>query len=214
MYVGFCITAWAKIEEKLCEICQEVLGTSRLNTAIVYFKTASISYRIQLVDELVRAALPKPSGRGKKTIPPALQTWINITQKFNRLLPIRSRIAHHPVQVKYKVMNKDGSPNIDPPGTPLRFEDALFVPSFEMFMSFDEQLRGRHPKAKPLNTDDLSIHAVEVTLIASELERFRLRTLPTYVEKHPEPAPRRRSAHPRKNAKKKQSLHPPRSSRE
>src|SRR6266849_1555644 len=66
MYVGFCITAWAKVEEQLFALCQRSLGTSERQASIVYNRAPSFEARKGLVDELqgdpVCTAVLRPSG--------------------------------------------------------------------------------------------------------------------------------------------------------
>lgn len=59
MWIGTCITAWAKVEEQLFGICEHCLGARTDRAAIVYYRTPTIDSRVLLVDELVRTVLPK-----------------------------------------------------------------------------------------------------------------------------------------------------------
>jgi hypothetical protein len=201
MYVGFCITAWAKVEEHLFDTCQSVLNTSRKNAAIIYYKTPSINARISLIDELVRAALPPP--RNGEQHHPDLIRWKDINKGLTDLLKVRRQIAHQPVQVKYRIRSDNPAYADAPPGTPIPFEHVQLIPSFQLFMSVDEQLRGKSDGAKPLKTDDLSIHATQVTLLAGQIHDFRAGPLQAYLERPPQPKPLRRLARPRKKAKQK-----------
>jgi hypothetical protein len=201
MYVGFCITAWAKVEEHLFDTLQSMLNASRKNAALVYYKTPSLNARISLIDELVRAALPPP--RSGKQHHHDLIRWKAINKKLTDLLKIRRQIAHQPIRVTYRMRSDNPAYANAPPGTPIPFEHVKLIPSFQIFMSVDEQLRGKHDDAKPLKTDALSIHATQVTLLANEVHDFRAGPLQAYLQKPPPPKPQRRSGRPQKKASQK-----------
>src|SRR2546421_3776939 len=59
MYVGLCITAWAKVDEELFDILVDVLGTTRQLGSIIYYRITMLSGRLALVDELTLSVLPK-----------------------------------------------------------------------------------------------------------------------------------------------------------
>jgi hypothetical protein len=94
MYVGFCITAWAKVEEQLFRICVECLKTSDEKTAIVYYRTPSLSARLELLDELVRATLPRKLRKSGGHDLPIVKSWKDIYGEAKNLLGTRRRIAN------------------------------------------------------------------------------------------------------------------------
>src|SRR4051812_31103108 len=78
MYVGFCITAWAKVEEDLFDISQDLLGCSKEKAAIVYYRTPSMRARLELVDELMSTALPQRGRKNGGHDHPDLVAWTRI----------------------------------------------------------------------------------------------------------------------------------------
>jgi hypothetical protein len=78
MYVGYCITAWAKVEEELFDICVDLLGSKLERAAIVYYRLPSLSVRLGLVDELVASALPQRTKKNGGHDHPDLKAWITM----------------------------------------------------------------------------------------------------------------------------------------
>jgi hypothetical protein len=60
MYVGYCITTWADVEEKLFKIFWRATNCPKKQAAIIYYRTPTLDARLSLTDELVKHALPKP----------------------------------------------------------------------------------------------------------------------------------------------------------
>src|SRR5258707_14480533 len=88
MYVGYCITAWAKVEEHLFDAFQEILSISRQHAAILYYRISGLDQRISTTDELVGAALPKPTGKGEHSHPDLIR-WKEINKNLRGLLSVR-----------------------------------------------------------------------------------------------------------------------------
>ncbi len=158
MWVGICITGWAKIEEYLFRICAASLGTTDERAAIVYYRTPSLESRLKLVDELVKTVLPKkdrPSGGHDH---PTVVLWDALRKNLGNLLPVRNRIAHHPVTVR-SVSAGDDAP----------LEAMTW---FELYVSDSERLRGRDNNVKTLMVDDLSRHRLAVEDVRTRLRKF------------------------------------------
>jgi hypothetical protein len=49
MQIGVCITAWAKIEEELFEICFDILGTTKDRAGIAFYRLSQLSIRLGLI---------------------------------------------------------------------------------------------------------------------------------------------------------------------
>ena len=92
--IGIIITTWSGIESKLFRISHAVLRTNRNLASIVFFRTPTLSGRIQLTHELVEAAFPKPDREGAHDHPLLVQ-WRKVHRKFERFLALRNLLAHH-----------------------------------------------------------------------------------------------------------------------
>jgi hypothetical protein len=86
MYVGLCITAWAKVEEQLFRMCARCLGTSDELAAIVYYRTPNMDTRLKLVDELLRAVLPKRKRKSGGHDHPDVKKWNTLRSNLEDLL--------------------------------------------------------------------------------------------------------------------------------
>src|SRR6266478_5137133 len=58
MWVGYCITTWADVEEKLFDVVWKCLQCPKEQAAIIYFRTPGLDARVTLADELVKNILP------------------------------------------------------------------------------------------------------------------------------------------------------------
>jgi hypothetical protein len=58
MMVGYCIAAWADVDEQLFRIFQDCVGPLE-QSAIIYYKTPGLDARFTLTNEIVRSILPK-----------------------------------------------------------------------------------------------------------------------------------------------------------
>src|SRR5262249_47711624 len=154
------ITAWAKVEEHLFRMCVNCMGTSDEIGAIVYYRTPTIDARLSLLDELVRARLPRKERRNGRHDHSDVKAWDNVRKDVMSLLKIRNRIAHHPVGAEWGAGHSDGF-------------GLLGLKSWlEIYVSEHEGLRGKAVEMKPLKVDDLSIHCTEVQAITKRLDQF------------------------------------------
>lgn len=72
-WVGYCITAWAGIDQRLFEIFWQILACSKNHASVIYYRINSMDTRLNLVDELVETTFPKrKSGEHK---PDDLIAW-------------------------------------------------------------------------------------------------------------------------------------------
>lgn len=174
MWIGTCITAWAKVEEFLFEICDRSLATSRERAAIVYFRTPTLDARISLVNELVLTVLPKRERKSGGHDHPHVETWNDLRLDMIALLKIRNRIAHHPVQA-HEVNILTSANILDTP-------DLLATTWLEIYASDGERLRGRSEDASPLTVQDLIRHGRSVFEIRQRLHKFISTALPKHAE--------------------------------
>jgi hypothetical protein len=173
MYVGFCITAWALIEEQLFKICTFSLATSAGQAAIVYYRTPSLDARLSLVSELVTNMLPQKERPNGGREHPAVIRWNELSKNVRDLLTIRRRIAHHPVSARHTLDKKDGIGELD------------LKTWLEIYMSQEEQLRGRDKNLKPLKEDHLTIHYLDVAGLSRKLGAFYSDVLVKQPQPHP-----------------------------
>ena len=169
MWVGFCITAWAKVEEHLFKICETCLRAREDRVAIVYYRTPTIDSRLKLVDELIRTALPKPARKRGGHDHPDLKVWNSLRKDIEGLLSTRSRIAHHPVRARGKTEDR-----------PFWFLDETTW--LEIYVSEAERLRTGREDTSPLTKDDLVYHCGEVHDVSKRAGEIWRSVLPKHVE--------------------------------
>jgi hypothetical protein len=179
-WVGHSITAWAKVETWLFQLCWRSIGSSEASkerAAIVYFRTPALEARINLVDELVKTVLPRPERKDGGHPHPDVKEWNKLKQKSEKNLSTRRRIAHHPASPRKEIVEirPASSPPKEPsPGTVhLRVAHAIAEFSrLEIYMSEDERLRGKGETLEPLYTGAIRSHCITVTGLADELMHF------------------------------------------
>jgi hypothetical protein len=147
--VGQCIKAWATVEDKLFDICDKLLKTDRYFVSVIFFRTPTISSRLDLTDELLAVRFPKTTEQNQKLYHPVVAEWKLIKTEIVRLLPERNSLAHDPVKM-----------NIN----------ALTPTTFETSTSRKEKLRGK--EARRVEETALSRHLSDVNAISQSLEKF------------------------------------------
>jgi hypothetical protein len=170
MWVGFCITAWARVEEQLFKICEACIQARRDRVAIVYYLSPSINTRLKLVDELVRTVLPKREKTSGAHDHSDLVLWDTLRKDIGALLGTRRRIAHHPVRAR-------SGHSEDRPFWFL--EESSWL---EIYESETERLRTGHDTAKPLKQDDLVDHVRDVHAVGTRAANFCRSVLPKHAE--------------------------------
>lgn len=182
--VGYSITAWAKVEEWLFELCWRSLASSKECAAIVYFRTPTLDARIQLVDELVRTILPKPERKSGGHAHPDVVAWSSLKQKISSHLSTRRRIAHHPVRPQKTTVVLDGTFGGAPFGSVPFGSGAVReeVSWLEIFASENEQLRGRGEEVQPLKATDIMSYSYLVNGLADEVMNYYLNVFLKHVK--------------------------------
>lgn len=162
--IGYCISAWAKVEERLFEICWKCLQAPKEQAAIIYFRTPSLDARLTLTDELVKSVLPKPTRKSGGHEAPSVKRWNGLESKIRSCLNIRRRIAHNPVRPNEASFQFDDDD---------QFKGAGFSFSwYELYVSDHEEARGRDIKPKNLIVTDLIDHELALTRLAVDLKSF------------------------------------------
>jgi hypothetical protein len=156
MRVGYCIAAWAEVDDELFRIFRDCVGPYE-QSAIIYYRTPGLDVRLSLTDELVKSVLPKPAKKSGGHETAELKAWKKAIANFRELLAIRRRIAHHPIAIRQH---------------PLVLGLSVATPPswFEIYVSQHEKLRtGDLP---PLIVKDLKDHLVAVIHLRDRLRRF------------------------------------------
>jgi hypothetical protein len=180
MYVGLCITAWAKVEDELFDICATVLGCTQERASIVYYRTPAVSARLELADELVLSALPRRVGNGGHEHED-VKRWKALKKDLLGLTATRRKIAHQPVNHAVAMRFRDTGELI-PVGQPVPIGNLSFENTYWIHTSSAEGLRGRDSGHRPLKTDDLSVHCTQLELIAPKIRNFRAAILQRHID--------------------------------
>jgi hypothetical protein len=161
-WIGICITEWARVEDQLYLICHKCLRTTYDLTSVVYYRIPQLDARLGLVDELVRATLPKRKRQNGGHDHPDLKQWGSIRKEIETLLHIRRRIAHHQMRGFIDLETSKGiGVHIEP--------------------SFAETLRGRgDDHLNPLEQTDLEQHVIKLQDVVNQLAQFYQHTLPKH----------------------------------
>jgi hypothetical protein len=149
-WVGYCITAWAGLEEELFDLCWRALASGKAQAAIVYFRTPGLEPRLTLVDELVCSRLPKPERKSGGHSHPDVDAWKELLIAIRAQLSIRRQIAHHPVREVDNLVDLMANENFPQTNT-------LTLSWLEIYMSGNEELREKG-SASPLRQPELAVH--------------------------------------------------------
>ncbi len=160
MWIGYCISSWARVEERLFEVCWAALSCPKERAAIVYYRTPTLDARLKLTDKLVRSALPKPARKSGGHLHRHVSIWEALKREITSQLQTRSRIAHQPVGIWQTPVPMDND------------EDEFLLTSYLLFMSENEVLRGRTASPHALDVTHLVDHNYAVTRLAGELGIF------------------------------------------
>jgi len=93
--IGYSITRWAHAEAAVYHLCRLCLGSSERLAAIVFYRTPSLDGRLQLVSEMIPAALELDDAEAKKN--PLVREWLEILKAMNDQKQVRNHLAHQPV---------------------------------------------------------------------------------------------------------------------
>lgn len=156
MAMGYCIAAWAQVDDELFRIFCDCIGPYD-QSAIIYYRTPGLEVRLNLTEEIVRTTL-LPSWARPGNADPRMKAWKPIAKDFRDLLAVRRRIAHHPVAGRVE----NGVPTAD-----------TAAPSwFEIYVGAHERLRDSAAKLPALRADDLRKHLIAVFQLRDHLRAF------------------------------------------
>lgn len=159
-YIGVLITDWAQIDEHLFKIFSGVLETKPHLAAILYYRTNTLSGRLQMTSELVHTLFPKyKSGEQPSELE---KTWRILKNAIEDALEIRNQLAHSPASPQAEF-----SPNPTDPNKPPVITDVWWA----SYTSGTEKMRGK-PAKQDLKLDDIKTHLKEVTRLYMEIRTF------------------------------------------
>lgn len=185
MHIGYCIAAWAHVDDALFNIFRDCLGPLD-QSAVIYYRMPGLDTRLNTTDELVRVTL-LPSWERPGTRDPRTRAWNTVFKSFLKLLKDRRRIAHHPVE------EREIEGFVQPPAdTP--FHLWPLDSWFEIYVSRHERLRDKSAKLPPLREDDLVTHFTAVHELSSALNAFYQDVLTKPQSTSPPPKPPRPKA--------------------
>jgi hypothetical protein len=161
--VGKAITRWADLEELLFHITNSILGCTREQAAIVFYRESGMGRRLQLTTELIGTFFPPQS----KHPDPGLVRWREIRDDISCRLKVRNGLAHHLVGPRTEIV-------ISPDG------DADVRVAQESYITSTER-REKREKALSYGLDEVREHAIEVSRLINDLRNFRNTYLPPTV---------------------------------
>jgi hypothetical protein len=164
MWLGSCITEWAKVEEQMFKFCADILGMSTEHTAIIYYRTFTLEGRLSLIDELIDTVIPKPENGKHRHIDG--RTWEGLLKNIKENMPVRNQLAHCPVGPVMRETKQSDSRKI--------------TLEFESYPHHHEVARGRTTK-KNLVIGDLKNHFMAVSALHDRLRMFRCDKLPAHI---------------------------------
>jgi hypothetical protein len=155
MVMGYCIAAWAQVDDQLFRIFRDCIGPYD-QSAVIFYRTPGLDTRLSLTDEIVRVTLlPSWERPGKRD--PRIKAWSAILSEFRASLAIRGRVAHQPVRTEpFRV------------GMPAGAQ----LTAFEIYVGRHEQLRDSAAKSVPLTLGDLKNHLAAVNKLSDRLKAF------------------------------------------
>jgi hypothetical protein len=178
LHLGKCISYWSHIENELYQMCRWLL-CSDMRGSVVYYRTPSVSSRIDLTTELLGTIFKKSSNGHSHA---QMKVWNAIIRRMKDDLEVRNQLAHCPVG---PASNLDGSS-----------DDANWGIQYASMVSNPEKWRGRSDHKPVLKLPDLKDHLQRLDGHYRELNHFRHYVLGPMLLSLPPPRwfiPRRRS---------------------
>jgi hypothetical protein len=154
MEMGYCVAAWAGVDDWLFRIFRDCIGPYD-QSAIIYYRTPGLDVRFTLTTEIVKTTL-LPSWERPGKSDPRIKAWDAIAVDFRKLLAVRRRIAHHPVRA--------GSSS-------WRYTPGLDS-EFAIEVGEHERLRDSQANLPALGLRHLVVHRLGVEGLRQKLEAF------------------------------------------
>lgn len=173
-WVGVAITEWAHVDAELFQICSAVLRSPTHLAAIVYYRSQTLSGRLDLTDELVCTLVPISERKDEGQL---WRAWQRARKAIRDEIPIRNQLAHSPT-----------APHLTPaPGWPTETTISSVPPDiwFASYVAQAERMRGRSEDKEPLKVDDVKEHVQKVGAIINLLRDFRSGELQALLSRQP-----------------------------
>jgi hypothetical protein len=148
--VGNCVTQWAFIDRHIFRLFKISSKTDTIQAAAIYYKSKTLSQRIELADELLRYAIPPEQYRGE---------WKRLRHLLvDDLIPTRNIIVHSPAR---RIGSSDGT-------KPIYIYD-LYIESYEQVLNKTHKgLKGK----TSIGQADLERHVLETREVEAQLKAF------------------------------------------
>lgn len=147
--IGLCVNQWSFVDRQLFRLFNLGLKTTRTRAAAVYYRRNSIDQRLTLLKNILEYVLSEDQIK---------KLWKPIESEFERLVPTRNIIAHHPA--KRTGTARDGK---------AAYIYSIHIEPYEL--SLNKKYKGLHGKDELL-VEDLEAHAVAVQKLAETLARL------------------------------------------
>ncbi len=186
LWVGYCIAAWARVDDQLFRIFRACVGPLE-QSAIIFYRTPGLDVRFGLTDELVLSVLPRKQRRSGGHDHADVKVWKKAIDGYGRLLGVRRRIAHHPIDLKSDysgmgaILGMGGQGYMMPGGGMTRAVETWF----EVYVNQHERLRANMADVAPLLIVDLHQHVADVWALTNRLSEFFDTALARHVKVSP-----------------------------
>lgn len=167
LHLGKCVSYWSKIEQELYTICRWLL-CSDTRAAIIYYRTPTVSARIELTTKLVGTIF---QAEGDQHVSPEMKQWGKIEKELKSDLKVRNQLAHAPVSA---VLERSGD---KPNEWILRYQNSI---------SWMEE---KHKKSggRAIVLEDLHDHLGRLSQHQYALKEFRTNVLGPKLDSLPPP---------------------------
>jgi hypothetical protein len=168
--VGFCITEWARVDDKIFSVFRHCVGPIK-QCAIIYYRVPGLDARVGLTGEIVGSVLPKPARKSGGHLHPLVKEWCAIETEIRELLSVRRRIAHQPVMIQSRIWRSAAL-------NTFAFNEAAFTTPgeieswFEIYTNQHERLRERESDKQSLTVDHLAAHLAAVNGLLPRMHKF------------------------------------------
>jgi hypothetical protein len=156
MWLGYCIADWARVEELIFLIFRAAVQTPKETAELLYYRNKTLSGRLSLTNEVVRAAIVSNQV--------GVKSWTQIEREIESLLATRNRLAHHPVALR----DERHSINEDSSG----FSELIGVAWAESFVPEGERSSRKKKHPDVLKIGDLKLHHSETEFVRLRLYNF------------------------------------------
>lgn len=87
--IGLCVTQWAFVDRQLFRLFNFGLEAKRSRSAAIYYRQNSLDQRLKLTTNILQHALTDLEFK---------KSWKPLLAEFEKLIPTRNIIVHHPAK--------------------------------------------------------------------------------------------------------------------